>query len=244
MTKNLRHQNGLCWVPTLAFAGAIPVIFVDRLAQQSGNLAQAWSLVLLKVGWIFIALTLYHFFLLPKPIADQGSLAAKNTGLTVRDVMAEFAGTFLTFFRKKEIIFSIIFILLSRLGKAQALKVASLLLLHPREKGGLGLSNQDFGLVYSIVGIDFLTIGGLLGGWLISRKGSTCMLWPMVAAIHLPNSAFVFLAAMQPDNLFTIAGALAFEQFGCGFGFTAFLMLMMMISDGPKKTHTMHSTKV
>lgn len=216
--------------------GGIPVIFVGRLAQGNGDMAQAWSVVAMGIALVFIALTLYHYFLLPKPSTDQGSLSAQNTSLTLREIFTEFAATFVAFFRKKEIIFAIIFILLFRLGEAQALKVVSLFMLDPREKGGLGLSNQDFGLVYSIVGISFLTIGGLLGGWLISRNGLKKMLWPMVAAIHLPNFAFVFLAATQPDNLFIVAGALAVEQFGYGFGFTAFLMYMMMLADGPKKT--------
>ena len=216
--------------------GGIPVIFVGWLAQKNGSMVQAWSMVTLMIAGIFIALTLYHFFLLPKPSADQGSLSAKNAPLTMREIFIEFTATFAAFFRKKEIVFAILFILVFRLGEAQALKVVSLFMLDPIEKGGLGLSNQDFGLVYSIVGISFLTIGGLLGGWLISRKGLKKMLWPMVAAIHLPNFAFVFLAATQPNNLFVIAGALAVEQFGYGFGFTAFLMIMMMISDGPKKT--------
>jgi PAT family beta-lactamase induction signal transducer AmpG len=216
--------------------GGIPVIFVGRLAQQNGSLVQAWSSVMMMIAGIFITLTSYHFFTLPKPKADQASLASTNSSLTMRDVFAEFTTTFSEFFRKKEIVFAIIFILVFRLGEAQALKVVSLFMLDPREKGGLGLSNQDFGLVYSIVGISFLTIGGLLGGWLISLHGLKKMLWPMMVAIHLPNFAFVFLAATQPENLFIIAGALAVEQFGYGFGFTAFLMIMMMISDGPKRT--------
>ncbi len=216
--------------------GGIPVIFVGRLVQQNGNIAQAWSIVALVIAGIFCALTLYHYFVLPKPAADQGSLSSKNASISTREVFVEFATTFSTFFRKKEIVFATLFILVFRLGEAQALKVVSLFMLDPREKGGLALSNQDFGLVYSIVGISFLTIGGLLGGWLISRHGLKKMLWPMVVAIHLPNFAFVFLAAIQPVNLIVIAAALAVEQFGYGFGFTAFLMVMMMISDGPKKT--------
>ena len=219
--------------------GGVPVIFAGRLAQQNGSMVQAWFIVTMAIAGIFIALTLYHFFLLPTPNADQGSLTSKNTTNTtptMREVFAEFMATFADFFRKKEIVFAIVFILLFRLGEAQALKVVSLFMLDTRENGGLGLSNQDFGLVYSIVGIGFLTIGGLLGGWLISRNGLKALLWPMVAAIHLPNFAFVFLAATQPDSLLIIGAALAVEQFGYGFGFTAFLMVMMMISDGPKKT--------
>jgi PAT family beta-lactamase induction signal transducer AmpG len=216
--------------------GGIPVIFVGRLTQHNQDITQSWSIVLMVISAIFIVITLYHAAILPHPTSDQSSLAASERKLTTQEVLAEFAATFREFFQKKEILFAILFILLFRLGEAQALKVVSLFMLDPRAKGGLGLSNQEFGVVYSIVGIAFLTIGGLLGGWLISRHGLKRMLWPMVLTMHLPNLAFVFLALAQPENLTVIATALAIEQFGYGFGFTAFLMIMMMIADGPKKT--------
>lgn len=216
--------------------GGIPVIFVGRLTEYNHDIALSWSIVLMVVAGFFIALTLYHAWVLPRPISDQSSLASSEDSPTIRQIFTEFKATFIEFFQKKDIFVAIVFILLFRFGEAQALKVVSLFMLDPRAQGGLGLSNQDFGLAYSIVGISFLTIGGLLGGWLISRYGLKRMLWPMVLTMHLPNLAFVFLAVVQPDNLAIVAGALAIEQFGYGFGFTAFLMIMMMIADGPKKT--------
>lgn len=216
--------------------GGIPVIFVGRLTEYNHDIALSWTITLMVVAGFFIAITLYHAWVLPRPVSDRGSLASSEKAPTVRQVFTEFKITFIDFFQKKDILIAIVFILLFRLGEAQALKVVSLFMLDPRGKGGLGLTNQEFGLAYSIVGISFLTIGGLLGGWLISRHGLKRMLWPMVLTMHLPNLAFVFLAVVQPDNLAIIAGALAIEQFGYGFGFTAFLMIMMMIADGPKKT--------
>lgn len=216
--------------------GGIPVLVSDRLFHISGNWANAWSIVFLVLASVLIALALYHLWALPKPQEDQSILQLQNKTATVSEVIKEFFATFRAFFLKKEIGFAIAFILLFRLGESQALKVVSLFMLDPREKGGLGLSNHDFGLAYSIIGISFLTLGGLLGGWLISRHGLKKMLWLMMAAVHLPNIAFLFLAYLQPDNLWIISGALAIEQFGYGFGFTAFLMVLMMIADGPHKT--------
>jgi PAT family beta-lactamase induction signal transducer AmpG len=216
--------------------GGIPVYCVGVLAQRNGSMSHSWSIVLMMVAAMFIAFTFYHFLFLPKPSADQSSLSGLTRPMTLNDVFTEFFLTFRDFFRKKEILILIPFILLFRLGESQALKVVSLFMLDPVEKGGLGLSNQDFGLVYSIIGISFLTLGGLLGGWLISRFGLKKMLWIMAFAMHLPNFAFVFLAATQTSNFPIIAGALAVEQFGYGFGFTAFLMYLMMVADGPHKT--------
>lgn len=215
--------------------GGIPVIFVGALAQRTGDVAQAWSIVMLTVAALFIALTFYHGVILPRPEADTSSLVQRET-LTVTEVFHEFINTFILFFKKKDVLFAIVFILLFRLGESQALKVVSLFMLDSKEVGGLALSNQSFGVVYSLVGIAFLTLGGLLGGWLISRHGLKKMLWPMAAAVHLPNFSFVFLAAVQPDSLLVISAALALEQFGYGLGFTAFLMYMMMVADGPHKT--------
>ena len=216
--------------------GGVPVILVGAIAEKTANITQAWTYVLILLALTFLVLVTYHFFILPKPAEDTPASLNPPRSLTIQQVLVEFGATFKDFFLKKNIWFGVAFILLFRLGEAQALKVAGLFMLDARAVGGLGLSNQHYGLVYSVVGIMFLTLGGLLGGYLIARFGLKKMLWVMVAAIHLPNFAFVFLAAWQPDSLLVIGSALAFEQFGYGFGFTAFIMYMMMISDGPKKT--------
>lgn len=242
LALNTPEQAAFVGVRSLFFrvaniiGGGIPVIFVGRLADYNHNIVHSWSIVLMAIAILFIAMTLYHAMILPRPASDQGSLTALGKPPTLKEVIAEFSATFVEFFKKKNIVFAILFILLFRFGEAQALKMVSLFMLDPRENGGLGLSNQEFGFVYSIVGIGFLTVGGLLGGWLISRYGLKRMLWPMVLTMHLPNLAFVFLAFVQPEQLAIIGAALAIEQFGYGFGFTAFLMIMMMIADGPKKT--------
>jgi PAT family beta-lactamase induction signal transducer AmpG len=109
-------------------------------------------------------------------------------------------------------------------------------LLDPRERGGLALTTAQVGLVYGTVGVAALTLGGLLGGWVISRHGLARWLWAMVVAIHLPNLLFVALAAWQPQSLVFITAAVACEQLGYGFGFAAYLMFMILVADGPSKT--------
>jgi len=128
------------------------------------------------------------------------------------------------------------FLLLFRLGEAQLVKLVTPFLLDPAARGGMGLSTSAVGIVYGTVGVIALTCGGLLGGWVVSKHGLKRWLWPMVAAIHAPNLLFVALAVWQPGQVGLIAVAVALEQFGYGFGFAAYLLFMIMVSDGPSKT--------
>mgnify|MGYP006275994733 CR=1 FL=1 len=145
-------------------------------------------------------------------------------------------GVFAGFLRKPGILTVLAFLLLYRLGEAQALKLLSPFLLDARDKGGLGLSTREVGIVYGTVGIAALTLGGLLGGWAISRRGLKAMLWPMILATHAPIAVFLLLALHQPSNLWLIGAGLAVEQFGYGFGFTAYMLYMMLVAEGPHKT--------
>ncbi len=130
----------------------------------------------------------------------------------------------------------LLFLLLYRFAEAQLVKLVTPFLLDPRSAGGLGLSTSQVGIAYGTAGALALTAGGLLGGVLASRLGLKRMLWLFVAAIHLPDAIFVWLAYVQPSNFTVITAALALEQFGYGFGFTAYILYMIMISRGPQQT--------
>ena len=58
----------------------------------------------------------------------------------------------------------------------------------------------------------------------------------MVLAINLPNAVYVFLSIARPDNLLVINCAVAIEQFGYGFGFTAYMLYMLYVSQGEHET--------
>ncbi|MFM8337686.1 MAG: MFS transporter, partial [Opitutaceae bacterium] len=197
--------------------------------EKTGSVVQAWALVFGLLAAVFVAVGLHHAFALPRPAADQPT--AGGGGL-----VKEFIGVFANFLRKPGIPTILAFLLLYRLGEAQALKLLSPFLLDARDKGGLGLSTREVGIVYGTVGIIALTVGGLLGGWAISRRGLKAMLWPMILATHVPVAVFLLLALYQPTSLWLIGGALAVEQFGYGFGFTAYMLYMMLVADGPHKT--------
>jgi len=109
-------------------------------------------------------------------------------------------------------------------------------LLDPVARGGLGLTTSDVGIAYGTIGVIALTTGGILGGLTIARWGLDRCIWPMTFAIHVPNLVFLYLAAAQPRDFNVVCAALAIEQFGYGFGFAAFLMYMIHVAEGPRKT--------
>ena len=129
-----------------------------------------------------------------------------------------------------------LFMLLYRLPEAFLVKMMNPFLLDPVSKGGLGLSTETVGWVYGTIGVAALTAGGILGGIAASKWGLKKSLWPMAMALTLPCLSFVFLAAFQPQNLVLTSVCVALDQFGYGFGFTAYMLYLIYFSDGEFKT--------
>ena len=196
----------------------------------SGNLPLAWSITFYILAGFFILVFVYHRFALPKPDSD----APKNH--TANEILKEFGLTFKSFFQKEGIGLAITFMLLFRLAEAMLVKLASPFLLDTHEAGGLGLTTGQVGFIYGTVGVISLTVGGILGGIVASRNGLKYWLWPMTLAITMPNLAYVYLSWFMPDNMFFINLAVAIEQLGYGFGFTAYMLYLIYFSDGEHKT--------
>ena len=128
------------------------------------------------------------------------------------------------------------FMLLYRLPEAFLVKMMNPFLLDSKQTGGLALSTESVGLVYGTVGVAALTVGGILGGIAASKWGLKKSLWPMALSLTLPCLSFVFLAALQPSNIWVIGSCVALDQFGYGFGFTAYMLYLIYFSDGEFKT--------
>jgi MFS transporter, PAT family, beta-lactamase induction signal transducer AmpG len=198
---------------------------------RSGNIPLAWTLTFVILATLFLGFFVYHKFALPRPATDVSTAQAEGTGLFL-----EFFRTFGSFFKKKNIGAALAFILLYRLGEAQLVKMASPFMLDPRSLGGLGLTTGDVGLIYGTIGILSLTLGGILGGLMASRHGLRFWIFPMALAINVPNLVYVYLSWYQPANFWLISGSVALEQFGYGFGFTAFMLFMIYFAEGKHKT--------
>jgi PAT family beta-lactamase induction signal transducer AmpG len=205
------------------------VYLAGHLEKTTGQIAHAWVVVFGLLAAVFAAAGLYHWWVLPRPAADRPVASQGNP-------FAEFFAVFVAFFRKPGIGAALAFLLLYRFAESQALKLVIPFLRDARERGGLGIATEDVGIVYGTVGVAALLLGGLLGGWAISRAGLKRMLWPMIAAMNLPNLIFVAFAYTQPASLWVVGAGLAVEQFGYGFGFAAYLLYMIHIAEGASKT--------
>ena len=215
-------------ISMLASQGGL-VFLAGRVEEATGNVALAWTVVFFVLAAMFLSLGAYHKWVLPQPTSDVERVR-------VTAPMREFFAVFAAFLKKKEIAAILAFLLLYRFGEAQLLKLAAPFLLDSAANGGLALSTQQVGIVYGTIGILCLTLGGLLGGYVISRHGLKRWLWPMVLSVNVPHLVYVYLSMAMPSNIWQIGAAVAIEQFGYGFGFAAYLLYMIMISNGPNKT--------
>jgi len=215
----------------ILFGQGIIVIIAGQLENITGNLKLAWSLVFGILSGLFIILAAYHKWALPRPKNDQEEF---NTAK--EDIVKEYFEIIKAYFKKPQILLIVLFILLYRFGEAQLVKIAPLFMLDSYESGGLGLSTSEYGFIYGTLGIAMLTLGGIVGGFFIAKNGLKYWIIWMALAMKLPDLVYVYMAYSQPDNMTLIGILVSIEQFGYGFGFTAYLLYMMMISDGNHKT--------
>lgn len=207
------------------------VVLAGYLEQKSGNIDGSWSITFFILAAMFAAFFIYHMIVLPYPPEDS-----ERSVTSVKDVVKAFLDTFVSFFRKPQAGIAISFMLLFRLGEAQLVKLASPFLLDPKEAGGLGLTTTDIGFVYGTAGVVALTLGGILGGIAVAQQGLKKWLWPLALSLNLPNLAYVAMAFLQPESLWWVSAGVVIEQFGYGFGFTAYMLYMIYFADGPNKT--------
>lgn len=207
------------------------VMLVGYLNDMYGDMKLAWSIALVVLAVMFALFCIFHWFVLPRPAQDKKVVVEEGDS-----ILHSFIHTFVLFFKKPKIGYVLAFLLLYRLGEAQLVKMASPFLLDSREQGGLELSNTEVGLIYGTVGVIALTLGGILGGILASRKGLKYWLGYMVIAINLPNGVYAIMAWLQPESVYFVSSMVALEQFGYGFGFTAYMLYMIYVSEGNHKT--------
>ena len=197
----------------------------------SGNIPFAWSITFFVLAGLFILFGLYHKVKLPKPDSDK-----LQTHITTQSILTEFFATFRSFFAKPQAVAAIFFMLTFRFSEAQLLKLINPFLLDPKDVGGLGLTTGEIGLVYGTVGIIGLMLGGIIGGIAAAKGGLRKWLWPMTLSMILTCLTFLYLSFVQTNNLWIINSCVFLEQFGYGFGFTAYMLYLIYYSEGTHKT--------
>jgi len=197
----------------------------------SGNIPMSWAVTFFVLSGLFFVFSFWHRFILPRPASDT-----PREDLKPSDVLREFGQTFATFFKKPQVGIALFFMLTYRFAEAQLLKLINPFLLDPIDKGGLGLTTGEVGLVYGTIGIIGLTLGGIIGGVVAAAGGLKKWLWPMTLSMLLTAATFLYLSFTQTDNLVVINICVFVEQFGYGFGFTAYMLYLIYFSDGKYKT--------
>ena len=214
----------VCSGPLIMLAGALEVYF--------GVPARAWGVVFGFSALVFLCFAAYHFLVLPRPLSDS----PKPKSNSVKTTFLTMLSTFLTFFMKPGVIAALLFMLLYRFPEALLTPICKCFLIDPIEMGGLGLSTSELGFVQGTVGVIGLLIGGILGGIVIACFGFGRCKWPMALAISVPNLVYVYLAYYQPQNFWLINTCIFLEQFGYGFGFTAYMMFLLYFAKGASET--------
>lgn len=211
-------------------AGMVEKKTAAASADGVADIPWSWQVTLGVSAIVFAAVTLYHIFFLPRSANDAPRLAADGREA---DSWREIGQSFATFFKKKGVWLAIAFMLLYRLPEGFLIKMCQPFLV---SKDGLALDTDMVGIVYGTFGVIALLAGGVVGGLVASRLGLKKSLWWMALGMTLPCLTFVYLAMALPSNPVVITIALAIEQFGYGFGFTAYMLYMMYFSEGEFKT--------
>ena len=197
------------------------------LEEKYGDNTKAWSITMTAAAFLMLALTISNFFVAPK-YEDSNEIASEKP--------KSFFEVFISFFKKPHIGLALAFILTYRLGESQLVKMASPFLLDTADKGGLGYTTKELGVLFGTVGVIALTVGGILGGILISKDGLKKWMLPMVLSLNIPNIFYALLALTKTTSIVAVTITVVLEKFGYGFGFAAFLMYLIYIADGKSKT--------
>lgn len=207
------------------------VVVAAFVSEEWGDPKGGWIVVFGILAGVFALMAGYHLWVMPRPAQD-----AMRSVRSAKEVRDEFALTFVEFFRKPQVWVAIVFMLLYRLPEAQLVKMITPFMLDPVENGGLGLSADEVGIVYGTVGVLGLMAGGIVGGIVASRNGLKRWLHPMAWSMSLTCLTFVYLAYAQPSAMWEIYLCVFVEQFGYGFGFTAYMLYLIYFSEGRFKT--------
>jgi len=203
------------------------VILAGFLENYYGDNTKAWSVTMIAAALLMFFLTLTNFFATPKFESSEAIEKQKPAG---------FFEVFRTFFSKKGMGIALAFVLFFRFGESQLVKMAAPFFLDSRSDGGLGYTTSEVGYIYGTIGVIMLTVGGILGGILISRDGLKKWMLPMVLSINIPNAFYAFLAITNTTNKFAVISTVVLEQFGYGFGIAGFMVFMIYIAEGASKT--------
>ena len=215
---NLLASGGVVWM-------------AGRMMNSGMEVTPVWQIIFAALAIFFVVAALWHRSILPYPQTD-----GRNAVRSVKEILIDFGQTFKTFFARPHIVSALAFMLLYRLPEALLGKMVQPFLLDSVADGGLGLTTEQVGLANGTFGVIGIVMGGIVGGITVARYGLRRCLWPMALALTLPSGFYWYLAAFPTTDITLISGGIALEQFGYGFGFTAYMMYLMLFCEGSEFT--------
>lgn len=215
---NLLASGGVVWM-------------AGRMMNSGMEVTPVWQIIFAALAIFFVVAALWHRSILPYPQTD-----GRNAVRSVKEILVDFGQTFKTFFARPHIVSALAFMLLYRLPEALLGKMVQPFLLDSVADGGLGLTTEQVGLANGTFGVIGIVLGGIVGGITVARYGLRRCLWPMALALTLPSGFYWYLAAFPTTDITLISSGIALEQFGYGFGFTAYMMYLMLFCEGSEFT--------
>ncbi|MBQ8710510.1 MAG: MFS transporter [Bacteroidaceae bacterium] len=203
-------------------------LFTFHFSLQS--VIASWMVVFIILGILMFLLGIYHAFILPRVET------VAHDRFDLMEWLREFGRTLIVFLTKPHLISAICFILLFRLPEGLLTKIVPLFLTRSSAEGGLAMSDVDFGFIYGTLGVIGLLLGGIVGGWAVSKWGLKRCLWPLVLCITLPDIVYVYLSYYPTDNLWLVGSCVCIEQIGYGLGFAAYTLYLVTFSRGEHST--------
>lgn len=205
------------------------LVYLAGELEKSLGVVDAWMIVMLIYGAIMIILSIYHYKMLPSGGSSTQVKSLQEGFETLKEVA-------ISFFKKKNIVLSILFVIFYRFAEGFAIKIAPLFFKAARLEGGLGLSTSQIGMIYGIFGAAAFVLGSIIAGYYTSSKGLKKTLMVLCAAFNIPFAMYALLAWFQPENLYIVATAVIIEYFGYGFGFVGLILyIMQQIAPGKYK---------
>lgn len=215
----------------LLFGQGLLAIVAGYLQKKGIESVQSWSITLVGCSILMALMAIWDLFAMPFPLGDR-----KDKETTIKDTFKSLGPLFASFVKKKEFWLAMVFLLLYRLPEAFSLKMLIPFLKDARDVGGLALDDVHVGLANGTVGVIALLLGGILGGIAGGKYGLKKCLMPMALSLALPCSVYLYMAIAQPTSVWPVYLCIAFDQFGYGFGFTAYTLYMLYYSRGEFQT--------
>lgn len=219
LRRGFFHLSGL-------LGTGLMVMIAGGLETYYRQIRYSWGITFKIMAVLFALICLYNVFFLPHSAQDK----PVPLQLDYRRRWQNFKNDTASFFHRRGAIAAVIFLIFFRLPEALLTKISPLFLLDSPSKGGLGLSTQEVGFASGTIGVLALTLGGLIGARLVSKKGLHRCFWPMVLMVTVPDVLYVLLAALHVHHFGLINLFLFIEQFGCGFGFIAYTQFIATLS--------------